>query len=293
MLYRQPLFQLISAALIFGSGAIFVVFIALDATVIAFYRMFIPTILFAAFLILKRHSFVMSKKALLYAIGAGIFLGADLAMWNSSILIVGPGIATILNSLQVFFMAGIGILFYKNPSGRLLWVSLILTFLGVILLCSNEVHQTTNGGFGVFIGIISAVMFALYMACLRESAQHQTHSVAATQFYVSLSGALALGVFAALQGSSFAFTNLQSFSMILFYGGIVHVGAMLLMTIAMPHLTVAVIGMVMCLEPVAVLLIDILFLDKAISIWQYVGAILTIFAVYLGTQSTKKPKNSR
>ena len=44
-----------------------------------------------------------SKTALAYALLSGAALGIDLALWHESIYSVGPGISTLLNSLQIFF----------------------------------------------------------------------------------------------------------------------------------------------------------------------------------------------
>lgn len=291
MFYQQPIVQLAASSILFGLGAVFVVFMDLDATVIAFYRLFIAGICFGFYLWLKKEPLNISKNALKYAVLAGVFFGGDLAMWNTSILIVGPGIATILNSLQVFFMAGFGIwLFHDKPSKKL-FISLLLTFLGVVLLSIDEIQRSSAGLWGIVIGTLSAVAFAASMLCLREAARHQTNSVVNTMFYASFAGAVATAIYAGIDGSSFLIPNAKTWVMILIYGGFVHVFSWFLMANSMPHLAVAVVGLMMCLEPVVAFFIDVAFLGKHMALIQFVGAAMTIGAIYLGTQSSKKRKN--
>lgn len=285
--YQQPILQLAASSVLFGLGAVFVVFIELDATVIAFYRLFIAAVLFGAYLLIRHESFFINQKALLMAALSGVFLGIDLAMWNASILIIGPGIATILNSLQVFFMAIFGLLLYRDKPSLKLWISLLITFFGVVLLCLHEVSYSDKGLAGVIIGVASAVAFALAMINLRAAAKYQTNSLVNTVFYASIAGAIATGIYALFDGSSFTIPNLQSLVMVLIYGGIVHVLAWFLMAYSISHIPVAIVGLIMCLEPVMVFIIDLGFLGKSVTIWQYIGAILTVAAIYLGSQSMK------
>lgn len=286
---NTPIFQLAIASILFGLGAIFVVFIQLDAVVIAFYRLLIGAALFGVILIWQRQSFAINQRALFFAALSGIMLGIDLAFWNQSIFYVGPGIATILNSLQIFFMAGFGIVLFRDKPGVRLWVSLCLSFFGVVLLCSNEIHATDKGTVGVVVGIASGITFAISMLALRQVAAYQKQSLTNTMFYSSVAGALATGLYAALTDRNFITYDAPSWFMMAIYGSVVHVLAWYLMAKAMPFLSVAIVGLLMTLEPVIVIVIDVAFLDKALTVWQVTGAILTIYAIYMGSQSRAKP----
>lgn len=284
--FRQPLLQLALSSLLFGLGAVFVVFIELSPAVIAFYRLLIGAILFALVLFFQRQSLTGTPAAIGFALLSGVFLGADLGMWNAGIMLVGPGIATILNSLQVFFMAAFGIIFFKDKPTVKLWVSLLITFAGIILLCSNEINHNQSGYLGVIVGILSGLMFAASMLCLREAAKRQSHSLVSTMFYASVGGMLATGLYGVVTAAEFFTNDIISWIMIAVYGSVVHVFAWFLMAKAMPHVALALVGLVMCLEPVTVFFIDVTLLQKPLIIWQYLGAGLTVAAIYLGSQAS-------
>lgn len=290
---KQPAAQFALASMILGFGAVFVVFIDLNATVIAFYRLFIGALLFGFVLLYQKIPLAIAPLPLLFAVLAGVFLGIDLAMWNTGIQLIGPGIATILNSLQVFFMAVFGWLVYRDKPSIVLWLAVLVTLLGVTLLSSQEIRAAPTGFFGVMISIVSALAFAASMICLREAAKRQTSGLVNTMFYASVGGALATGIYAAIDGSSFVTQDAMSWLMIAIYGSVVHVFAWFLMAKSLPHVTVATAGLMMCLEPVTVFFIDLGFLDKSVTAGQAVGAVLTVTAIYVGSQAAKQPKRSK
>ncbi len=287
-LFQRPLLQLIVSSIILGLGAVFVVFIDLGTTVIAFYRLLIGGLLFAFVLLIRKEPIAINAKALLFALLAGAFLGLDLSLWNKSIVLIGPGVATILNSLQIFFMAGFGIVFYQEKPTTQLWFSLFLTFIGVVLLSYHETQIKTDGTLGVIVGILSALAFAASMLSLKEVAKHQRYSLINTMFYASIGGALTTGVYAFLANEKFLTDDINSWIMIAVYASVVHVFAWFLMAKSIPKIAVAVVGLVMCLEPLTVFWIDLGFLHKSITFWQTIGAVLTLVAIYLGSQSSKR-----
>lgn len=285
---KQPLAQLILSAVIFGLGAVFVVFIDLSAVMITFYRLFIGAAVFAGVLFVSRQSFYLAKTPLLYACLAGIFFAADLSLWNASILTIGPGIATILNSLQIFFMAGFALFFYREKVDSRLIISLIITFLGVVLLSSHEIHVNTAGAFGVGAGVASAATFAVSMLCLRIAVRHASDSLVAVMFYASVAGALASGLWGVANDDRLMTDTLNNFIVMVAYAIFVHVIAWFLMAKSMPHVDVAVVGLIFCLEPVLALVVDVTALAKPITALQLIGAVITLAAIYFGSQLTKK-----
>jgi len=90
-----------------------------------------------------------------------VFLNLDLALWHESIHAVGPGISTLLNSLQIFFLAAIGLLFFGERPGGWQMASLVLAVIGVALIASPEFAQNDRAAWGLLSGVVSGAMLAL------------------------------------------------------------------------------------------------------------------------------------
>lgn len=61
-----------------------------------------------------------------------------------------------------------------------------------------------------------------------------------------------------------------------------------LIAYSIPRLSLALTGLLLLSEPVVSLLIDYFYLNKNIVSVQWLGACLTMFAIYLGSANTKK-----
>lgn len=286
-MHRQPIVQLTLSSTILGLGAVLVVFIDLSAVAIAFYRLFIGAIIFASILLLRRQSLHIDAKTGLFASLAGIFFAFDLSLWNASILSVGPGIATILNSLQVFFMAAFAMLLYKEKANGRFLLSLFVTFIGVVLLSRQEINTQEQGLYGIIAGVLSAVAFAASMVCLRVAALQSKDGLVKMMFFASVAGSLTTAIWIALADDGFTIKTSQDMVMMLAYAIFVHVIAWFLMAKSMPKVSVALVGLVFCLEPVVAFVVDIGFLEKNVTSIQVIGATLTLSAIYLGSQFSK------
>jgi len=60
-----------------------------------------------------------------------------------------------------------------------------------------------------------------------------------------------------------------------------------LIAYSIPKLSLALTGLLLLTEPIAALVIDYSWLDKQINTLQWSGALLTMFAIYLGSLKPK------
>lgn len=120
--YAAPL--LVLGCVVFGLGSLIVRSVPVGSYAIAFWRLLISVFVFWFLARFFRQKFPKNRKTVRYALTAGVFLAFDLALWHESIHAVGPGISTLLNSLQIFFLSAIGVFFFgvafeRAEKGRL------------------------------------------------------------------------------------------------------------------------------------------------------------------------------
>src|SRR3546814_2823639 len=95
---------------------------------------------------------------------------ADLWLWHRSILLVGPGLATLLGNAQVFFMALAGVLLFRERVGPRFLGGLLLAFAGLwLMLGSNWSQLPPQYRWGVWLGLGTGVCYAAYHLSLRRS----------------------------------------------------------------------------------------------------------------------------
>ena len=94
---------LVIGCILFGLGSLIVKFVPVGAYAIAFWRLLIASGIFWVLMKLYRKPIPKAPKAIFWAAASGVILAFDLAFWHESIYTVGPGISTLLNSLQIVF----------------------------------------------------------------------------------------------------------------------------------------------------------------------------------------------
>ena len=71
------------------------------------------------------------------------------------------------------------------------------------------------------------------------------------------------------------------------YGAVMQCVAWGMIAYTIPYLSLGLTGLLLLSEPVIALVIDYFGLDKPINHWQWAGALLTLVAIYLGSQKSK------
>lgn len=275
---------LILGCVVFGLGSVIVKFVAVGAYAMAFWRLAIATMVFWGLMRFFGQRLPKSHKARRFALLSGVFLGFDLAFWHESIHAVGPGISTLLNSLQIFFLAAIAWFFFGERQSRIQQLSLLIAIVGVALIASPELKNNLHAGYGIFIGLVSGAMLAASLACIRQTHLAEPTGLFPLMLLVSMGGAAVLVLPALLLNSDALYpTTWRDVGLILIYGIVMQCAAWGLIAYAVPLLSLTLTGLLLLTEPVAALVIDYVWLNKAISNPQWAGAALTLMAIYLGS----------
>ncbi|WP_373699327.1 DMT family transporter [Neisseria dentiae] len=283
---RRAAPMLIVGCVIFGLGSLIVKFVPVGAYAIAFWRLAVAAVIFWVLSRFFGQKLPKSRQALRCALISGAFLGFDLALWHESIYAVGPGISTLLNSLQIFFLSAIGFFFFGERLGKMQLLSLVMAVAGVALIASPEFGHNQNAGWGFASGIVSGAMLALSMVFVRKTHQAEATALFPMMLLVSLGGMVALVLPMLLLDSGNLYpTTLRDAGLILVYGAVMQCFAWGLIAYAIPLLSLSLTGLLLLSEPVAALVIDYFWLDKPINGLQWGGALLTLAAIYLGSQS--------
>ncbi|MBE2987210.1 DMT family transporter [Campylobacter sp. RM12920] len=282
---------LIVGCVLFGLGSIIVSTVSLGAYAVAFWRLIIASAIFYTIVKYFNKSLPTNKKAKFYAALSGFFLAYDLALWHESIYAIGPGISTLLNSLQIFWLSFIGCVLYNEKQGALGILSLILATLGVALIAYPELNSNTNAIWGFIAGIGSGGCLAISMLFVKKSQEAQKISIFSLMFILSISGAISLlPVSIIIDSLNFFPKNFKELGLVFIYGAIMQCVAWGLIAYCVPLLSLSLTGLLLLSEPVAALLIDAFLLDKFITKFQWLGAAITMFAIYLGSIKNKKQR---
>jgi drug/metabolite transporter (DMT)-like permease len=280
------------AAIVSVTGPI-VRLLVVPPTVTAFYRMVFGGAILLVIALIARARLRLDRYSVLLAAAAALSFACDMTMWNRSIRLVGPGLATILVGCQVFPMAGIGLLFYKEKLTWRLAVSVPLAVVGLAMIVGVD-WRLGSAAFrhGVAFGLGSAFCYAGYLVALRKL-QHGASlgGRVANMATVSVCCATFLGIIALVQRESFQIPNASSFGLLVSLGVIGQVLAWVLMSGGLPRVRHSLASLTLLLQPLLASVWDVLFFRHPVTILQAGGAAVTLAAIYLGT--TAEPMDSK
>ena len=279
---------LVIGCIIFGLGSLIVAHVDVGGFAMAFWRLAISGLVFTILATISKQAKPTSSRALIFALLSGAFLAFDLALWHESIYAVGPGISTLLNSLQIFFLAAFGFMLFQERQTILQLISLLIALIGVAFIASPEFDYNVDAAQGFITGIISGAMLAASMTFIRL-----THDTAPTPIFIlmqriSIGGSLAMIVpMLIIDNGHLLPSTLGDFAWIIVYGTVMQCLAWGLIAYSIPKLSLALTGLLLLSEPIAALIIDYFWLQKAIDSLQWFGAVLTMLAIYLGSLKPK------
>jgi drug/metabolite transporter (DMT)-like permease len=153
-----------------GWSAIFVRWSGVSGMVSAFYRLAI-----AALVLLSWHAIksagrpspsAAAKKA---AILAGIVFAADLAFFNSAIMMTNAANATLLGvNAPIFVAIGAWMLYGERPSSRF-WAGFGLALAGMIYIVGADVVLHPTFGLGDFFALAGAAFYGAYILYVQRA----------------------------------------------------------------------------------------------------------------------------
>ncbi|MCL1634444.1 DMT family transporter [Luteimonas sp. SX5] len=285
---RAALLSMLAGAALIGTNAMMVRFAGTPPTVSAFWRMLFAGLMLVLLLRATGRWQKLPRNAWWWALVPATAFACDLWLWHRSILLIGPGLATLLGNAQVFFMALAGVLLYRERLGPRFLAGIVLAFVGLwLLLGSGWSALPPQFRWGVWLGLGTGVCYAIYNITLRRAQQHAREAsrgpapIEQVLAIASLGSAVLLGMMAAAEGASFAIPSWQSLAILLTLALFGHCLSWVLISRAMPHLSVALIGLLLLLQPIVAFLLDVWALDRATTPREWAGLAVSLAGIFL------------
>lgn len=279
---------MITGAMLIGTNGLMVRYAELPPTVSAFYRMLFAGIILLAMVWLAGQWRALPRRVWLWTLVPAIAFACDLWVWHRSILLIGPGLATLLANTQVFFMALAGLVLFGERVSLRFMSGLSLAFFGLWLILGGDWNTIApEYRWGVWFGVLTGFCYAIHNIGLKRSQQEarlahvQGDPIAQVLAIVALGAAGLLGLAGIAEGVSWAFPTLQSFLWVLLLAGLGHCLSWVLISRAMAGLGVALVGLLLLLQPLVAFLLDVALLDRVTSGKEWLGLAFSLAGIFV------------
>ena len=246
---------------------------------ILFFRYFIAAALLGIWLLVRRQNFRVSGKQAIRLLILGLLFTASSLCLFEAYRFIPSGLATTIVFLYPVLVAIIMVFLRVYPTWQI-WLSIIVTFIGVIILCRNDSSGQMQWT-GLLIAGASALSYAMFIVVINRSTRIRTVPSTMLTFYSLLVGSAVFLIMSLSEGHSLtagihgpaAWMNLTGLAVL---PTIVSTATLAVATRLIGATKASVLGV---FEPVTAILVGALAFGEEITTNVITGIILTMAAI--------------
>lgn len=255
---------------------------------ILFFRYAIAVLFLGGFLLLSRQSFKISWKQAVVLLILGMLYTSSSIFLFEAYNYIASGLATTLIFLYPVLVAIIMVFLRVVPSWPV-WLSIFLTFVGVVIMTQGDSSQAINP-IGVILSLGSALVYALFIVIINRSKIIKDISNTLLTFYALSVGAIIFmgkimisdtGITNGLTGNM-AWLNLIGLAIL---PTIVSTATLAIATRNIGATKASVLGV---FEPVTAILIGTVVFGEPLTTNIIVGILLSVAAITFMIAKTKR-----
>ena len=291
----RVILRMLTGAVMISFSGVWVELADVSPEVSAFYRVFFGTIFLLPAVLWRRELRKRRRFHLPAGFACGTAFALDLLFYHKSILLIGPGLGTIIPNFQVFILSLIGFFFLGETLRLKFVIAVPLAFAGLFMVVGIDWSQLDRlYHTGVYYGFAAAACYAAFILALRRL---QAAEAGGSTFYilmlVSLTTTVILAVFVVGTGHSFIIPDSKSLAALLILAFFSQAVGWILITGSLPKIRMSSAGLILLLQPSLAFVWDVVFFHRPMSLLNRAGVIVTVTAIYLGLTAGSAEEKSR
>jgi drug/metabolite transporter (DMT)-like permease len=255
-------------------------------TAIGAWRMGIAGIVLLIVALVTRRRLLLPREQFWLAVLAGFWFSFDLGVWHRSVLLAGAGLATILGNTQVFNTAVFSYFLFKERPTIRFYIAALFAMVGVVLLVgvADNLRFTDDYILGIILGLMTGVFYSLYVITLKHSGNQKVKpDVIVFIGWVCLFGFSFMSLGSLFEAEPYLPPDGLAWLYLVILAVIVQVVGWYSIFTSLSKVETSRAGLVLLLQPTFASVWGVLMFGEHFSIWQIVGAAVTLFCIYYGS----------
>lgn len=255
---------------------------------ILFFRYGIAVLLLGAFLLITGQSFRVSPKQGAILLCLGVLYSCSSICLFEAYNYIASGLATTLVFLFPVLVAII-MVFLKVVPSLPVWLSIIATFIGVIVMTRGDSGDAINP-IGVLLSVASAFAYALFIVTINRSKTIGTISNTLLTFYALLTGAAIFFVktLFAEQGLTTGIEGIAAWGNLIGLAILPTILSTATLAIATRNIGATKASVLGVFEPITAILVGTIIFGEALTPNIVIGILIAIVAVTFMIITTKR-----
>ncbi len=250
-----------------------------------FYRIFIGWLCLAPYCVAKGH-LKIGRNELLIAVAGGVVFGADIAVWNISLLKISATVSTLLANLAPLWVGLLSFLLFKKRSGALFWIGTILSILGMVILVGYQNILALKFNAGILLALLASFLYAIYIMITRGILQKI--STLTFMFYNMLGASIFLLIINQLQHNSLFNYPPKAWLCLLGLGLICQLTGWITINNALRFLPSTKVSIALLSQTVIACLWATILLNEKLEINEIVGSVVVLAGIAVTFLKTRR-----
>ena len=282
-----PMVILVLGTIALGFSSLFVLWANAPGMVAAFYREGLAAmIMFLPIWILTKKERPFSKKHVGWAILAGIFFVADIALWNTSLFMTSAANATLFNNTSVLWVGLAAVFMFKEKLSMPFWLGLFTAFIGMVIIVGSDFLKHPNIGWGDFLAMIAAVGYAGFFLATQRSREHL--GVLSSFLISAIAGALFIAPVCLLMGYHLFGYSHTAYLNFLGLAVVTQIIGYIAINYALGHLPATMVSSIVLLQPLVTAVLAAIFLGQPIEPNQIIGGAFVLTGILIVHRSRQR-----
>ncbi|MCD8351526.1 MAG: DMT family transporter [Planctomycetaceae bacterium] len=287
---RRGTLLVLAGSFCISFAAFFVKGAPIDSSAVAFYRFLFGAIAMLAVALVQRSPMKPSKRLLPFIIMAGLFFVGDVLLWHKSILLLGPGVATIVINFEVIFLALFGVIFLKERMSLQQKLAIPFALLGLALLLGVFEHGLPEtAAIGTAFSLVASLFYTGYILTVRRTQMlPEKLNPIANMAWITTVTCAGTFVVCMITGVSLHVPDVKTLGTLAVLGIFCQSLGWVLLSLGLPLMSPFRAGILMLTQPAMSYLWDCLVYGTATGPLNIIGAILAIVAIGMGIKNPAK-----
>ncbi len=287
----NPKASLIIGIICISFSPIFVKLAIAPPVASGFYRIFIAWIFLAPYCIYKKQ-LKISRNDLVIALIGGVVFGADIAVWNLSLIKISATISTLIANLAPVWVGLISFLILRKRSGVLFWVGTWIAILGMIILVGykNILHLQFN--IGLVYALIASLFYAIYIMITKGILRKI--STVTFMFYNMLGASVFLLLICEYQHNELIHYSTPTWLYLLGMGLICQLAGWITINYSLNYLEATKVSIALLSQTVIAGIWAMLLLNETLELKEIIGSVIVLTGIavtFLKRRQTTAPVN--
>ena len=269
----NPKASLIIGILCISFSPIFVRLAGAPPITSAFYRIFIALLCLFPYCIAKRQLGI-GRKDLIIALIGGVVFGADIAVWNISLLKIPATVSTLIANLAPVWVGLLSFILFRKKAGKAFWTGTGIAIAGMIILVGYRHVLALQLNAGILLALLASLFYAVYILITKGILKNI--STLTFMFYNMLAGSIFLLVVNSVQHNRIIGFSLSTWLCFLGAGLVCQLSGWLTINHALRFLDSTRVSIALLAQTVLACFWAILLLNETLEVNEIAGSVIVL-----------------